>query len=143
MVAMDQEINAQAAAYRTGRNVRTIRRHIDDGSLPARKEHNGWRIRVADLEKRYSRAQQEPTRLVPVTSQSTDFHTHAHAARWLLEHGVNSESTIRHWPNWRATPLNQATVLMLAIRLCDTENSRITWRLKRCGRAACACAQLL
>ncbi len=71
------------------------------------------------------------------------FGTRADAARWLLRHGVNSESTPKDWPGWRDVALDPEDVLALAIRVCDLANHRITWRLHRCGEASCVCQWML
>ncbi len=71
------------------------------------------------------------------------FGTRADAARWLLRHGVNSESTPKDWPGWRDVALDPEDVLALAIRVCDPANHRITWRLHRCDEASCVCQRML
>jgi excisionase family DNA binding protein len=141
------DLNAQQAAYRVGCNVRTILRHVQDGSLPAQKTLSGWRIRVADLEARYGTyhkpaREPAPARVISITTKRSGFKNHAQAARWLAEHGVNA-LTPKNWAGWKTVELTQAAVLSLALTLQRTKNYRITWRLRRCGRAGCVCADML
>ncbi len=83
------------------------------------------------------------TRNLPAGSGGLLFGTRADAARWLLRHGVNSESTPKDWPGWRDVALDPEDVLALAIRVCDPANHRITWRLHRCDEASCVCQRML
>jgi hypothetical protein len=141
---MEQEVNAQGAARLTGRNERTIRKHIKDGSLPARKTHYDWRIRVADLEARYGTYRKPPPVLVqqprPVTQ--SDFATRAEAARWLARHGVNVLNP-KNWHGWREVELTPRAVLALALRVQNTARWRIPWRLEKCGDENCVCREML
>lgn len=132
------EVNASIAARMMGLNEGTIRRHIRDGSLRARKGYYGWRISLADLRARYERGVSAPS----VAPMRHDFHHHGEAARWLSQHGV-SASTARHWPEWRAVALDQQSVLTLAIQLQERHDPRRTWRLRRCGNERCICARML
>jgi hypothetical protein len=131
------EVNASIAARMFGLNEGTIRRHIRDGTLRARKGHYGWRISLTDLRDRYERRAAPRTR-----SSSPEFHHRGEAARWLAEHGV-SASTARHWPEWRTVTLDQQSVLTLAITLQQRRDPRRTWRLRRCGRNDCLCEGML
>jgi len=158
LAAMADEVTAARAAILVGRNERTLRRHIADGSLKARKTHNGWSIARADLSERYGLVQQPaarpvlvqqrpPPRLVqhppePRITQG-DFKTHADAARWLFVHGINSELTPKTWPGWMRTRLTHREILGLAMSLCDENNHRIAWRLRQCGVDDCVCVEML
>ena len=165
-----REVNAARAATIVNRSERTIRRHLkmSVGALPARKTHNGWRIRLDDLLNYYGPdspgkpgepdspdndlvQQAQPaksyTSLVqhdepPAVTQG-DFKTHADAARWLVLHGLHSEGTPKSWRAWMSTPLTHEDVLGKAIKLCDTTNHRIRWRLVVCGDSECVCGRML
>jgi hypothetical protein len=146
-------VNAQQAAYHVGCNVRTILRHIQDGSLSAQKELSGWRILVSDLEARYGtyhkppvtrvvKVAPAPARVIPITTKRGSLKNRQQAAQWLAEHGINA-LTPKNWAGWRTVELTQSAVLTLALSLQNSKNFRITWRLRRCGRMGCVCEDML
>lgn len=144
---MEQEVNAQGAARLTGRNERTIRQHIKDGSLPARKTHYDWRIRVADLEARYGTyrkppilAQRPVQHITPVTQGN--FPNRQQAAQWLARHGVNVLNP-KNWHGWREVELTPRAVLALAMGIQANAKWRIPWRLVKCGDENCVCQTML
>jgi|SRR6185312_6144993 len=69
--------------------------------------------------------------------------TPAAAARWLMDHGINSASTPKDWPGWPPSPLDKANVLALAIERQDVTNHRVTWRLHECDVPGCVCHRML
>lgn len=71
------------------------------------------------------------------------FKTRSDAARWLVRHGIASESTPKTWPGWRDVELEPRAVLTLARSLWEPGNWRITWRLHRCEDGECVCRELL
>lgn len=151
MQTMENEVNAQGAARITGRNERTIRKHIADGSLPARRTHYDWRIRVEDLQARYGtyhkpvtepKLTPKPARIIAITRKRNGFRSHEEAARWLADHGVNA-LTPKNWKGWRQVALTHADILGFALSLQATKNYRRTWRLRRCGRSSCVCESML
>jgi hypothetical protein len=106
---------------------------------------------VSDLEARYGTYHKpEPARIparirariVAVTTKRGGFKNHAQAARWLSEHGVNA-LTPKNWAGWKTVELTHTAVFNLALTLQNSKNFRITWRLRRCGRAVCVCGELL
>jgi hypothetical protein len=70
------------------------------------------------------------------------FSTHAAAARWLGEHGVN-EYTPKTWVGWRSVPLEPRAILADALTRGDPTNHRKTVRLHQCGDPLCVCGELL
>lgn len=71
------------------------------------------------------------------------FKTRSDAGRWLVRHGISSESTPKSWPGWREVELEPQAVLQLALALYEPGNWRITWRLHRCEDSGCVCRELL
>jgi hypothetical protein len=131
------QVNASQAARLVEVNEVTIRRHIRDGSLRARKIPGSWRINLTDLRDRYEHTAAPTTRPL-----SLEFRYGGEAARWLAEHGV-SASTARHWPEWRAVALTRQAILTLAVKLQDRCDPRRTWRLRRCDDKSCVCQTML
>ena len=79
----------------------------------------------------------------PTSYVAGTFRTATDAARWLLDHGLHSESTPKSWPGWPPSPLDKANVLSLAIERQDVTNHRVNWRLHECEVTGCVCHRML
>lgn len=75
------------------------------------------------------------------------FKTKTDAARWLVRHGVNSESTPKTWRGWPPDELTPAASLAFALDVWRDARARgdwrVTWSLRRCDDAACVCQTML
>ena len=75
------------------------------------------------------------------------FKTKTDAARWLVRHGVNSESTPKTWRGWppdELTPLAALTFTLDVWRDARARGDwRVTWALHRCDDGACVCHDML
>lgn len=69
------------------------------------------------------------------------------AARWLLRHGLNSETTPKSWRGWPPDELTPTGALAFALDVWRDARARgdwrVTWRLHPCDDPQCVCQTLL
>lgn len=75
------------------------------------------------------------------------FRTKTDAARWLVRHGLNSETTPKSWRGWPPDELTPTAVLTFALDVWRDARARgdwrVTWRLRPCDDGGCICHDLL
>lgn len=75
------------------------------------------------------------------------FKTKTDAARWLLRHGLNSETTPKSWRGWPPDELTPTGALAFALDVWRDARARgdwrVTWRLHPCDDPQCVCQTLL
>ncbi|HUY76441.1 MAG TPA: hypothetical protein VMV29_06695 [Ktedonobacterales bacterium] len=136
------DLAGQLATLRAEVDALTAR--LDALTMPPTRTHAGHQ----DAATATPRPTASPVRM-PLQRATTDRGvpgapiTHADAARWLVRHGIASETTPKSWPGWRETPPTPADVLALALSFADEGNWRKSWRLHPCGDSGCVCHDLL